>query len=348
MAGMLDLVQALEWVRDNIGSFGGDPGNVTIFGESGGGAKVSVLMGMPGAAGLFHRAAVQSGSHLHAFSPDAATANAVRLMDALGLTSSDIDGLRAMPVENLLKAYRSVARRRGGRVAFSPVADGRSLPREPWKPTAPDCSVTVPLLISSTRTETTLTAGGADPSLFDLPGDEQVGERLRGWVPEGAAAAVVAGFRRIHPDVSPGELFFLITTDRYARGPGWAQADRKAAQGGAPVWHCELTWDTPVAGGKWLSPHSLDLPLMFDNVGETRSFSGRSDAARAVSAQMAESWLAFARHGDPANGAIPAWPAWAVDAPVTMLFNVESRAVPHWRRAEREVLADLPLLEVNR
>src|SRR5690606_9264989 len=120
------------------------------------------------------------------------------------------------------------------------------------------------------------------------------------WMPSDRVDDVIAGFRRIHPDVSASELFFLITTDRYARGPGWAQADRKAAQGGAPVWHCELVWDTPVAKGRWMSPHSLDLPLMFANVDTTRSLAGRSDDARAVSAQMADSWLAFARTGDPA------------------------------------------------
>jgi para-nitrobenzyl esterase len=344
---MQDLVLALRWVHDNIDRFGGDPGNVTIFGESGGGGKVSVMMAMPEARGLFHRAIVQSGSHLHALRPEVATANAVKLLEAAGLGPDDAAGLRELPVDELVTAYRRTARRRGGRVAFSPVADGGALPHEPWKPGAPACSAEVPLLISSTRTETTLTVGGADPSLFELE-EADVAGRLAYWFPEGAAADVVAGFRRIHPDVSPSELFFLITTDRYARGPGWTQADRKAAQGGAPVWHAELVWDTPVAGGRWLSPHTLDLPLMFDNVGETRSFAGRSDAARAVSEQMAESWLAFARTGDPANKTIPAWPAWTVGQPVTMLFDVESRAAADWRRAEREVLADVPLFEVNR
>jgi para-nitrobenzyl esterase len=346
-AGMQDLVLALRWVQENIGGFGGDRGNVTIFGESGGGGKVSVVMAMPEARGLFHRAVVQSGSHLHAWAPDAATANAAKLVEAVGLEPGDAARIRDVPVDDLVAAYRRTVRRRGGRVAFSPVADGGALPREPWKPDAPACSATVPLLISSTRTETTLTVGGADPSLFDLA-EADIAGRLGYWLPEGTAPDVVAGFRRIHPDVSPGELFFLITTDRYARGPGWAQADRKAAQGGAPVWHAELVWDTPVAGGRWLSPHTLDLPLMFDNVGETRSFAGRSDAARAVSEQMAESWLAFARSGDPANPTIPTWPAWTVDAPVTMLFDVESRPASNWRQAEREVLAPLPLLETNR
>jgi para-nitrobenzyl esterase len=348
-AGMHDLVLALRWVRDNIERFGGDPANVTIFGESGGGGKVSVLMGMPSAAGLFHRAIVQSGSHLHAWSPEAATANASTLLGALEFDPGDLDRVHEVPVPDLVAAARAVAgRRRADKpIGFSPVVDGDALPREPWKPDAPGCSASVPLLISSTRTETTLLTAGADPSLFELA-EADLPRRLKRWLPEGTAAEVVAGFRAIHPDVSPSELFFLITTDRYARGPGWAQADRKAAQGAAPVWHCELTWDTPAGGGKWLSPHTLDLPLMFDNVLHTRSFAGRSEAAQAVSEQMAESWLAFARSGDPANPAIPEWPAYTVDAPVTMLFDIESRVARDWRRAERDVLAGLPLFEVNR
>ena len=347
-AGMLDLVLALRWVRDNIERFGGDPGNVTIFGESGGGAKVSVMMGMPEAAGLFHRAVAQSGTHLHAWSPERATANARRVLDALGLGDDQVDRLREVPVDDLVAAHLKAAARRGGRVSYSPVADGRALPREPWKPDAPACSADVPLLISSTRTETTLTVGGADPSLFSLADDAAVVDKLHRWLPEGAAPAVVAGFRAIHGEVSSSELFFLITSDLYARGPGWAQADRKSAQAGAPVWHCELTWDTPVARGKWMSPHTLDLPLVFDNVGTVRSFAGRSDAAFTVSNQMAESWLAFARHGDPANDAVPAWPAYTAEAPTTMLFDVEPRLAADWRRDERDVLADLPLVEVNR
>jgi len=103
-----------------------------------------------------------------------------------------------------------------------------------------------------------------------------------------------------------------------------------------------------VAGGKWMSPHTLDLPLVFDNVATVRSFAGRSEAAFAVSNQMAESWLAFARHGDPSNDAVPAWPAYTADAPTTMLFDVEPRLAADWRRAERDVLAGLPLVEVNR
>ncbi|MDZ7679211.1 MAG: carboxylesterase family protein [Acidimicrobiales bacterium] len=159
-AGMLDLVLALRWVRDNIATFGGDPDNVTVFGESGGGAKVSVLMGMPEAEGLFHRAIVQSGVHLHAQSPEQATANATKLMEQLDLAPDQVDQLTTMPFEHLTEALARLAPRTWGEVAFNPVADGVNLPRSPWLPDAPECSAQVPMIISSTRTETTRSCSG--------------------------------------------------------------------------------------------------------------------------------------------------------------------------------------------
>jgi len=343
-AGMLDLIAALGWVRDNAAAFGGDPGNVTVFGESGGGAKVCVLMGMPEAAGLFHRAIVQSGVHVKALTPDAARANAERLRAELGPLP-----IETAPAEDLVAAYQRVTA--GGRVPFSPVADGRHLPRSPWDPEAPPSSAEVPLIVLSTRTETTLLAGAADRSLFDLD-DAGLRSKLGGWLRDaeardGGIDAIVDEFARLYPQTSPSELFFLITTDLYSRLPGWAVADRKADQaaatGGGRVWHAELVWDTPMDGGRWLSPHTLDIPLVFDNAGRVRSYAGRGEDARRVAAQMAEAWLAFARAGDPNHPGIPAWPAYTRERPVTLLFDVESRAEADWRGGERKVLAHLPL-----
>jgi len=239
----------------------------------------------------------------------------------------------------------------GGRVPFSPVADGRHLPRSPWDPDAPRSSAEVPLIVLSTRTETTLLAGAADRSLFDLD-DAGLRSKLGGWLRDaeardGGIDAIVDEFARLYPQTSPSELFFLITTDLYSRLPGWAVADRKADQaaatGGGRVWHAELVWDTPVDGGRWLSPHTLDIPLVFDNAGRVRSYAGRGEDARRVAAQMAEAWLAFARAGDPNHPGIPAWPAYTRERPVTLLFDVESRAEADWRGGERKVLAHLPL-----
>ncbi|MFP4511484.1 MAG: carboxylesterase/lipase family protein [Acidimicrobiales bacterium] len=346
-AGMLDLVLALRWVRDNIASFGGDPGNVTVFGESGGGAKVSVLMGMPEAEGLFHRAIVQSGVHLHAQSPEQATANATKLMDQLGLAPDQVDELTTMPFERLTEALAGLAPRAWGEVAFNPVADGVHLPRSPWIPDAPECSAQVPMIVLSTRTETTLLAGGRDPSLFELD-EERLPQKLRGWLDGADPEPVIDGFRRLYPEASPSELFWLITSDIYSRMPGWTQADRKADQGAAPVWVCEVHWDSPVQGGKWGAPHTLDIPLVFDNVAKAKSFAKDTPEAREVAAQMSQAWIAFARSGDPNHAGIPDWPSYRTEEPATMLFDLPPRVERGWRAAEREVLAPIPLRQTNR
>ena len=339
-AGMLDLVLALQWVRDNIERFGGDPGNVTVFGESGGGAKVCVLMGMPAASGLYHRAIVQSGVHLTSLNEEQAAANAARLLAELG--AADV---RTAPADAVIAAYERVLA--SGTVAYSPVVDGRHLPRQPWQPDAPEPSAAVPLLFCSTRTETTLLAGAYDRSLFDLA-EGDLAHRLRRWLPADRIEEVAAAFADLYPDASASERFFLLTSDLYSRLGGWALADRKAAQAGAPVWVAELVWDTPFDGGRWMCPHTLDIPMVFANVGRVESVAGTGDEAMRVSDQMSAAWLAFARTGDPNDAAIPDWPAWSADKPVTMLFDVDSRAVADWRAGERQALAAVPFRTPDR
>jgi para-nitrobenzyl esterase len=349
IAGMLDLVRALEWVRDDIAAFGGDPGNVTVFGESGGGAKVSVLMGMPAARGLFHRAIVQSGVHLHAQDPADATANAAALLEAAGLERNQVDELARMPAEEVLAAFTSIATRGvgGAGVAFSPVVHGTHLPRAPWKPSAPESSAEVPLLLLSTRTETTLLAGGRDPSLFELD-EERLPRKLRGWLDGADPEPVVAAFEEMYPDASASEIFWLITSDMYSRLPGWVMADLKSDQGGAAVWMCEVHHDSPVQGGRWGAPHTMDIPLVFDNVAKVKSYAKDTPEMRQVAAQMSEAWIAFARTGDPNHLGIPEWPAYRTDAPVTMLFEPTSRVEVAWRSGERAALAHVPLRDTNR
>jgi len=319
-AGMLDLILALQWVRDNIDRFGGDPGNVTVFGESGGGAKVCVLMGMPAASGLYHRAIVQSGVHLTSLDEEQAAANAARLLAELG--AADV---RTAPADAVVAAYERVLA--SGTVAYSPVVDGRHLPRQPWQPDAPEPSAAVPLLFCSTRTETTLLAGAYDRSLFDLA-EGDLAHRLRRWLPADRIEEVAAAFADLYPDASASERFFLLTR--------------------APVWVAELVWDTPFDGGRWMCPHTLDIPMVFANVGRVESVAGTGDEAMRVSDQMSAAWLAFARTGDPNDAAIPDWPAWSADKPVTMLFDVDSRAVADWRAGERQALAAVPFRTPDR
>jgi len=346
-AGLLDLVLALRFVREHASRFGGDPENVTIFGESGGGAKVSVLLSMAEAQGLFHRAIIQSGAHLHAQAPADASENASKLLAAVGVDPTDAGALRSLPVERWIDAYAKLAPQNWGRVHFSPVVDGRHLTREPWKPDAPDTSDEVPVLICSTRTETTLLLAGRNPSLFRQD-SISLRQNLAGWLPRGLLEDVVQRFEKLYPEASPSEIFFLITSDLYARCQAWSLADLKSQRGRAPVWMCELVWDTPINGGRWMSPHTLDIPLVFDNVGRVPSFAPPIDAARTVAHHMSRAWLAFAHTGDPNHVGLPEWPAYTHAEPKTLLFDVSPRVVADWRDAEREALRSVPPREIRR
>ena len=350
--GMLDLIAALRWVHDNIAAFGGDPANVTIFGQSGGGAKVSTLMAMPQARGLFHKAIVQSGSHLEALSPEEATNHARAFLTALNIPANDLGKLAKIPADRMIAALTAVMAVPGARPNFSPpnfspVVDGITLPQNPWTPNGPAVSAGVPVMIGSTRTETTALIGTSHPGDFALTG-ASLPQALSGWVPEKDIGRVIAGFRKLMPDASPSALFFAITTDRRVRQQAWAQAERKAAQAAAPVWLYELDWATPVDGGKWGSPHSLDLAFVFDNVALSESMAGTGPGPQHMADQMSAAWLAFARGGNPNTPAIPAWPPFTPAERATMVFDTTSRVENDFRREERTLLAGLPLYRVIR
>lgn len=345
--GLLDLIAALRWINATIVEFGGDPANVTIFGQSGGGAKVSALMAMPQARGLFHRAIVQSGSHLDALTQDEATRHATTFLAALDLPAKDVARIRTLSTERLVAALTKVMTAPGARPNFSPVVDGASLPRLPWTPDGPPVSASVPLLVGTTATETTALLGAEDPALFALT-DATLPVRLRSWLPEREIDRVIAGYRRIHPNATASDHFFAITTARRVRQQAWAQAERKAAQGGAPVWLYELDWATPAEGGKWRSPHSLDLAFVFDNVARSESMVGSGRDAQVVADHMSSAWIAFARTGNPMVSGQPAWPAFTARERAVMLFDAKPRVVNDHRGAERTLLANLPLVRVAR
>lgn len=345
--GILDLVAALRWIHTNIAEFGGDPANVTIFGQSGGGAKVSILMAMPQTRGLFHRAVVQSGSQLDGLTMDEANANALTFLKAAEVPITDLSRLQKLTFEQLLAVHRKIMLTPGARPNFSPVVDGRFLPKPPWIPDGPASSTAVPMMIGSTKTETTALIGVADPSVFSLD-DVGLRKRLLGWVPANEVDRVVAGYQRFAPQATPSDLFFAITTARRVRQQAWIQAEHKVAQNAAPVWLYELDWQTPVDGGKWKSPHSLDLPFVFDNIEKSASMVGRPDEPRALAEQMSAAWLAFARTGNPNNKITPQWTQFRLADRATMVFDAKSRTVNDFRGNERQLLAPLPLYRVSR
>ena len=341
--GMLDLVAALQWVRDNIAEFGGDAGNVTIFGQSGGGGKVSTIMAMPAAAGLFHRAIVQSGSyarnaHLQAMSPAEGTRHARALLAALEIPAGEAEKLAEIPVDALVAGIAK-AGRGADRPTWRPVADGTALPAGPWWPNPPAISAEVPMMIGNTATEMTMLIGGGDPASFTL---DEAGLRQRlalRFKPEDAEK-VLAHYRAARPSATPSELFFTIATANSFQKGSWTQAAQKASQHAAPVYLYELDWKTPVDGGKWQSPHSLELALVFDNVAKSTSMVGTGPEPQRVADQMSAAWLAFARSGNPATPALP-WPAWQPETNATMVFDVESKVVNGFRDAERALYAGM-------
>jgi para-nitrobenzyl esterase len=318
--GMLDLVAALEWVRDNIAAFGGDPGNVTIFGESGGGSKVSVLMAMPSAAGLFHRAIVQSGPGVRMMTREQATAEADKLLKALDIPAREIDRLVTLPVEQIFEANARIHRNplRGWR----PVVDGQALPQHPFDPVAPEISASVPLIIGTNKDEATLFLLG-DEKLKTL---DDAGLHARAEAAVGdAAGSLIAGYHRAYPQATPGDLYVAMLSDGMFRINSIIQAERKYQQGAAPVFMYLFTWETPVLNGRLKSCHALEIPFMFDNLSAGRNFTGEGPERAALAENMSEAWLAFARDGRPGYRGLPSWPAYDLNERATMIFDKECR-----------------------
>ena len=319
-SGALDMLAALEWVRDNVVAFGGDPGNVTIFGESGGGAKVSTLLGMPAAAGLFHRAVVQSGPMLRGVEPDRAAATARAVLQTLGVTT--LDELRAVPSPRLVEVQTRVI---GGPLggfgsghALGPVVDGVGLPAHPFDPVAAPTAAGVPLLIGTTRDEMTLFTS-AMPGFALLT--EQVLPTLAGAMNGGDASPLLEVYARTRPGASPAERLTALMTDRFRVG-SIRLAERKVAGDGAPVFMYRFDFTTPVLEGRLGAPHAIEIAFCFDNLDKTRLHGGRPEAP-ALADRVSEAWLAFARTGDPNHPGLPAWPAYDTTRRPTMILDVE-------------------------
>lgn len=330
-AGALDMVAALEWVRDNIAAFGGDPSNVLIFGESGGGAKVCTLLAMESAKGLFHRAVIQSGARIRHQTQEDSGEAASRFITALGLAPDAIDQIRTLPADQLLTAMKDVQGAGSG-----PVLDGRSITRHPFDPDAPPQSTSVPILIGCNRTEGTSLQGGSRPELFDLTW-ETLPTEMRAAFPGRNVEKIIDLYKTNHPDYSAVELYFTATADNTFMRSSVTLADRKAMAGGAPVFFYHLDWKTPVQEGRKLVPHALDIGMAFDNVAKSESMSGTGPEAQKIADMMSESWLAFARTGDPSHPGLPAWPAYTPASRSMMVFREAPGVEIDIRAAERAV-----------
>ena len=328
LAGMLDVVLALQWVKENIAAFGGDPANVTVFGESGGGRKVSTLMAMPSAQGLFHRAVVQSGSALRSASQINATERAQQFLAALQLKSSDIDKLLALPADALLGAANKAARELG---QFRPTTGAPSLPAHPFDPVAPAMSANVPMMIGTNLTEASF-AMGRDPRILAL-GEAGVIERIKSLVPADKAADVFATYKRIYPNLSPSDILFRVATDRGYFLDSTIQGARKADLGKAPAFVYSFNWEQPLTEGRTHVPHGSEIAFVFNNVQLARGANPEK-----LAATMCATWAAFARTGDPSNDKLGKWTPYNSTSRPTMILDKECRIENDPRGEQRKLM----------
>ena len=324
--GMLDIVAVLEWVRTHIATFGGDPTNVTIFGQSGGGGKVATLMAMPAAKGLFHRAIIQSGPFLKAHSPDYSEQVARLVLDELGLSKSQVRELQNLPVDRLSGAAaqaikkatipQGVARGSFGETGWGPTVDGRTLPAHPFDPGASALSEDVPLITGTTLNET---VNGIDhPRANDMT-VEEMNQKVREEFGS-QSDAIIAAYREDYPKATPFVLYATIATSRW-RFRAFAQAGRKAALAAAPAYAYIYSWRTPVLDDRPGTFHAAELPFVFDNNELLDHYGAGDPAASVLNKQMSAAWVSFARTGNPNHSDLPHWPAYTADTRATMIFN---------------------------
>ncbi len=336
-AGMLDLVAGLAWVRDNIAQFGGDPNQVMIFGESGGGAKVSTLLAMPAARGLFHRAAIESGPGLRANTRDAANALTQAMLAKLGIGSSRIDDLQTLPPETLLSAMKSVLATPGVRGSFGPVLDPRILPTHPFDPIAPETSSPVPLIIGCNRQESTFFSL-RDDDAFQL-NEAGLAKRMAALAPDADAPRIIETYKAVYPGSSPSDIYFLAATDRGMRRNSIRLAERKVAQHSASVYMYLFTWKSPALQGKLRSPHTAEIPFVFDNTDIPKYMTAHAKQEQELAARMSGAWIQFARSGTPDHKSIPAWPKYDFEKRATMIFDTTCHVVDDPDSEARELWA---------
>jgi len=343
-AGMLDIVQALGWVRDNIGNFGGDPGNVTIFGQSGGGGKVCTLMAMPSAQGLFHKAIVESGAMLTVGNEESSRALAAAVLQKLGLDASQVGKLHELPFHQLDSAVSSVVppinpsarldfRNLGSRIGLAPVVDGRVVSHQPFEPTAPAAANAIPLLLGSTLNE--FTNGINHPDVFEMTG-EQMKTRVETLLP-GHGGELISSYRELYPNANPFQLWSIIATTG-VRSSTLLLAERKSVQS-APVYCYQFAWQTPVLDGRPMAYHCSEMPFVFDNPDLCEHMTGGGEAAHVLATRVSTAWINFARSGDPNHAGIPYWKRFNASDKTTMIFDDYCKAKDNMDTTQLQIVS---------
>ncbi|MGX9718484.1 carboxylesterase/lipase family protein [Stenotrophomonas acidaminiphila] len=343
-AGQLDLVQALQWVRQHAAEFGGDAGNVTVFGQSGGGAKIATLMAMPAAKGLFHRAWTMSGQQVTAAGPRAATLRAQHVLEHFRLR--DPQALRTLPMEKLLEAVklRDPSWVEDTGLYFGPVLDARHLPVHPFWPQAPLQSAGIPMVIGNTHDETRAFLGH-DARNFALGWDELPAKLEKEQFVDLLPSVVIAAYRQMYPHYTPSDVFFAATT----AGRSWRGAVEELearTRQGAPTWAYQLDWyDRGGEVDRLRAFHTLDIPLVFDNPRQPGSRTGATASATRMAGAMSDALLAFARHGDPNHRGLARWERYSLQRRQTLVFDDDSHLQDDPRGGERRLYAQVPFVQ---
>ncbi|WP_185827314.1 carboxylesterase/lipase family protein [Edaphobacter aggregans] len=324
--GLLDLVAVLEWVRTHISMFGGDPNNVTIFGQSGGGGKVAALLAMPAAKGLFHRAIIQSGPFVRALSQDYSHRVAETLLAELGLQKSEVRKLQKIPVDQLSGVAAEAIRKTPqplsvhpdsfGESGWGPTVDGHSLPIHPFDPGAPAISADVPLITGTNLNES---VSGLDHPGANAMTAQEMKRRIH-KIYGSDADAIIAAYKDDYPNAAPFGLYATIATAKW-RIPAFKQASRKAALGVAPAYSYIYSWRTPVLDNRPGTFHACEISFAFDNAEICDHYSAGDSAAFVLSKQMSAAWVSFARTGNPNHSGLPPWPRYTQESRAVMYFD---------------------------
>lgn len=338
-AGMLDIILALKWVQENIGEFGGDPNNVMVFGQSGGGAKIATMMAMPSAKGIFHRAITMSGQQLTASGPLNARKRTEAYFKAVGVKK--IDDLLALDTNKLVAGLSATDPIIGsGSVYFGPVLDMRSLTRHPFYPDAPAQSAHIPMMIGNTHDETR--AFITDPGVYNLTWEELPERLAKNLRVDILPTYVIEQYKAWFPGISPTDLFFKATT----AGRSWRAAieeDELRAAAGTPAFAYQLDWACP--DDKRRAQHMTDIPLAFDNTDKPGAITGNDERARKMAAVISETFLAFAKTGNPNNALLPEWKPYSLENRETMVLNLPPSLENDPRGRERKLFEKVPFVQ---